>query len=126
MIATLEAEPVRKPSADVRQTKMLIDGEWVDSVSGRTFETINPATGEVITRVVEGGKEDVDRAVAAARRAFESGPWKKMSARERGRLLYKLADLVEQHIDELAALETLDNGKPITDSRNIDLPAVVQ
>jgi aldehyde dehydrogenase (NAD+) len=105
---------------------MLIDGEWVDSVSGRTFETINPATGEVITRVVEGGKDDVNRAVAAARKAFESGPWKKTTPRERGRLLYKLADLIEQHIDELAALETLDNGKPISDSRNIDLPLVVE
>ncbi|MEA3211904.1 MAG: aldehyde dehydrogenase [Chthoniobacter sp.] len=125
-IATLDSELLGKPSAEVPQTKMLIDGEWVEAVSGRTFETINPATGEVITRVVEGGKEDVDRAVAAARRAFDSGPWKKMTPRERGRLLYKLADLVEQHIDELAALETLDNGKPITDSRNIDLPMVVE
>ncbi len=126
MIATLEAEPVRKPSADVRQTKMLIDGEWVDSVSGRTFETINPATGEVITRVAEGGKDDIERAVAAARRAFESGPWKKMSARERGRLLYQFADLIEENIDELAVLETLDNGKPINDSRNADLPLAIE
>ncbi|HYR59096.1 MAG TPA: aldehyde dehydrogenase family protein, partial [Chthoniobacteraceae bacterium] len=126
MIATLEAEPVRKPSADVRQTKMLIDGEWVDSVSGRTFETINPATGEVITRVAEGGKDDIDRAVAAARRAFESGAWKKMTARERGRLLYQFADLLEENIDELAALETLDNGKPINDSRNADLPLAIE
>ena len=125
-IAILEPEPVHKPSVDLHQTKMLIDGEWVDSVSKRTFETINPATGEVITRVAEGGKDDVNRAVAAARKAFESGPWKKMTARARGRLLYKLADLIELHIDELAALETLDNGKPITDSRNIDLPLVIE
>ena len=124
--ATLESEPLRKPPAEVHQTKMLIDGGWVDSVSGRTFETINPATGGVITRVVEGGKDDVNRAVAAARKAFEGGPWKKMTARERGRLLYKLADLIEQHIEELAALETLDNGKPISDSRHIDLPLVVE
>ena len=124
--ATLEPEPVCKPSVAVKQTKMLINGRWVDSVSGRTFETINPATGEVITRVTEGGKEDVDRAVAAARKAFEKGPWTKMTARERGRLLYKLADLIELHIDELAALETLDNGKPINDTRNIDLPLAVE
>ena len=124
--ATLEPEPVCKPSVAVKQTKMLINGRWVDSVSGRTFETINPATGEVITRVTEGGKEDVDRAVAAARKAFEKGPWTKMTARERGRLLYKLADLIELHIDELAALETLDNGKPINDTRNIDLALAVE
>ena len=124
--ATLEPEPVCKPSVAVKQTKMLINGRWVDSVSGRTFETINPAMGEVITRVTEGGKEDVDRAVAAARKAFEKGPWTKMTARERGRLLYKLADLIELHIDELAALETLDNGKPINDTRNIDLPLAVE
>ena len=125
-IATLDPEPLHQSSVDVRQTKMLIDGEWVDAVSGRTFETINPATGEVITRVAEGGKDDVERAVVAARRAFESGPWKKITPRERGRLLYKLADLIEQHIDELAALETLDNGKPLNDSRHIDLPLVVE
>src|SRR5258708_7724129 len=122
----LEPEARRKMSAKAHQTKMLIDGEWVDSASGRTFETINPATGEVITRVAEGGKADVDRAVKAARNAFECGPWKKMNARERGRLLYKFADLLEQHIDELAALETLDNGKPISDSRNIDLPLAIE
>ena len=125
-IATLDPEPLHQSSVDVRQTKMLIDGAWVDAVSGRTFETINPATGEVITRVAEGGKDDVERAVGAARRAFESGPWKKITPRERGRLLYKLADLIEQHIDELAALETLDNGKPLNDSRHIDLPLVVE
>jgi aldehyde dehydrogenase (NAD+) len=125
-IATLDSESLRQPSAKEHQTKMLIDGGWVDAVSGRTFETICPATGEVITRIAEGGKDDVNRAVVAARKAFESGPWKRMTARERGRLLYKLADLVEQHIDELAMLETLDNGKPINDSRNIDLPLVIE
>ena len=123
--ATIEPPAVRELPVHVSQTKLLIDGEWVDSVSGRTFETINPATGDVITRVEEGGKADIDRAVRAARHAFESGPWKKMSARERGRLLYRLADLVEEHRDDLAMLETLDNGKPINDSRNIDLPLVI-
>jgi aldehyde dehydrogenase (NAD+) len=123
---TLESEPARGASTGVHQTKMLIDGEWVDAVSGRRFATINPATGTVIDEVAEGDKADVDRAVQAARRAFDSGPWSKMNARERGRLLYKFADLIEEHIDELAALETLDNGKPIRDSRNIDLPLAIE
>ena len=109
----------------VKQTKMLIDGKWVDSASGKTFETINPATGEVIARVAEGDKADIDKAVKAARKAFDKGPWRKMNARERGRLMYKLADLIEQNLEELAALETLDNGKPITDSRTADLPLVI-
>jgi aldehyde dehydrogenase (NAD+) len=123
---TLESEPARRASTGVHQTKMLIDGEWVDAVSGRRFATINPATGTVIDEVAEGDKADVDRAVQAARRAFDSGPWSKMNARERGRLLYKFADLIEEHIDELAALETVDNGKPIRDSRNIDLPLAIE
>jgi aldehyde dehydrogenase (NAD+) len=101
---------------------MLIDGRWVESASGKTFETLNPATGEAIAQVAEGDREDVDRAVKAARKAFETGPWRRMDARERGKLLYRLADLMEKHIDELAALETLDNGKPIRDSRGADLP----
>jgi len=109
----------------IRQTKMLIDGKWVDSISGRTFETINPATGETIAHVAEGETGDVDKAVKAARKAFEKGPWKKMNARERGRLLYKLADLIEQNKEELAKLETLDNGKPLADSMNADLPLVI-
>jgi aldehyde dehydrogenase (NAD+) len=123
---TVESEPARQASAGVHQPRMLIDREWVDAVSGRRFATINPATGTVIAEVAEGDRADVDRAVQAARRAFESGPWSKMNARERGRLLYKLADLIEEHIDELAALETLDNGKPIRDSRNIDLPLAIE
>jgi aldehyde dehydrogenase (NAD+) len=123
--SALETEPARRAAAEVHQTKMLIDGEWVDPMSGGTFKTIDPATGTVITEVAEGDKADVDRAVQAARRAFDNGPWSRMTARERGRLLYKLADLIEEHVDELAALETLDNGKPIRDSRNIDLPLVI-
>src|SRR5438105_9538933 len=79
----------------IRQTKMLINGVWMNSTSGRTFETINPATGEVIAKVAEGEKVDIDKAVIAARNAFDKGPWRKMNARERGRLLYKLADLME-------------------------------
>src|SRR5579862_2845888 len=122
----LTVEAVGKPLVKVRQTKLLIDGKWLDSRSGKTFDTINPATGEVITEVAEGDAADVDLAVQAARRAFEGGPWPKIDARARGQLLFKLADLIERNIDELAALETLDNGKPINDSRNIDLPMVIQ
>jgi aldehyde dehydrogenase (NAD+) len=119
--------PARHSASSVKigPTQMLIDGKFVNSVSGRTFETINPATGDVIARVAEGDAADVDKAVRAARKAFEAGPWRKMDARGRGRLLYKLADLMEQHVDELAALETLDNGKPIRDSRNADLPLAI-
>ena len=115
----------RRATRPTLQTKMLIDGQWRDSVSGKTFETIDPATEEVIARVAEGDAADIDLAVKAARRAFDSGPWRTMDARDRGRLLYKLADLIVQNIDELAALETLDNGKPISESRNGDLPLVV-
>jgi aldehyde dehydrogenase (NAD+) len=97
-------------------TQLLINNEWVESVSGRRFETINPATGETICTVAEADAADVDRAVQAARKAFTSGGWSKMSATKRGELLYKLADLIEQNIDELARLETLDNGKPVHDA----------
>src|SRR4051812_2635552 len=95
--------------------KLFIDGQWVDSDSGKTFTTPNPATGEPLAEISEGDKSDIDKAVAAARRAFE-GKWSKMSARDRGRLLYKLSQLIEQHSAELAAIETADNGKPIKES----------
>src|SRR5437660_6586170 len=111
--------------ARVSPGRLLINGEWVDG--SRKFDTINPATGEVLTQIVEAAPDDVDRAVKAARHAFEdrTGPWHKMSARERGRLLWRLADLVEKNIDELAELETLDNGKPIFESKFVDMPMVV-
>lgn len=111
--------------AKIAKGRLLIDGQWVDGA--KTFDTVNPATGEVLTQVIEASAADVDRAVSAARRAFDdkSGPWRKMSASERGRLVWRLADLIEQHIDELAELETLDNGKPIFESRNVDLPMVI-
>src|SRR6266496_2772798 len=96
----------KKLPVKIPQTKMLIERKWIDSTSGRTFETINPATGQTIAHVAEGEKADVDKAVRAARKAFEKGPWRKMSARERGRLLYKLADLIEKQAEELAELET--------------------
>jgi aldehyde dehydrogenase (NAD+) len=104
---------------------MLVDGRWIDSASGKTFSTYNPATGAVIAQVAEGDQADVNLAVKAARKAFEEGPWRRMNARDRGRLLYRLADLIESKADELAALETLNNGKPINDSRRVDLPLVL-
>ena len=95
------------------------------SASGRTFETINPATEEVIVQVAEGDAADVDLAVTAARGALEHGEWAEMDARDRGKLMYKLADLIEDELEELAALESLDNGKPISDSRAADLPLTI-
>ncbi len=89
---------------------LLIGGQWVDAASGETYETLNPATGEVLTRVASAGVEDVDRAVKAARAAF-NGPWRKITPSERGKLLWRLADLMEQHFDELTELETVDGGK---------------
>ena len=104
--------------------RLLINNEWHDGT--KHFDTVNPATDEVLTQIVEASAEDVDRAVQTARSAFEdhSCPWRKMSASERGRLIWKLADLVDKNIDELAELETLDNGKPIFESRYVDIPMV--
>ena len=110
--------------APVRPGKLIINGEAVDAASGRTFETRNPATEERITDVAEAGLEDVDRAVRAARAAFDGGPWRTMRPAERARLLWKLGDLVLAHADELALLETLDNGKPIFESRQVDIGMV--
>ncbi|MED1440651.1 aldehyde dehydrogenase family protein [Aeribacillus composti] len=106
--------------------KLYINGEFVESVSGKTFDTPNPATGETLATVYEADKEDIDRAVRAARAAFDSGPWSKISAAERSRLLYKLADLLEENKEELAQLETLDNGKPIRETRNADIPLAIE
>ncbi|HET7207400.1 MAG TPA: aldehyde dehydrogenase family protein [Terriglobales bacterium] len=105
--------------------RLLIDGHWVDGQN--KFDTINPASGEVLTQIVEASAQDVDHAVQAARKAFQdrAGVWRKMSASERGRLIWKFADLIEKNIDELAELETLDNGKPIFESRYVDLPMAI-
>jgi phenylacetaldehyde dehydrogenase len=108
-----------------RDARMLIDGELVSAASGKTFPVINPATGTVIANVPEGDKEDVDRAVAAARRAFDERRWLKLSPSERGRMLWKLADLIERDLEELAELESLDNGKPYAVARVADLPLAV-
>src|ERR1700693_4386704 len=109
----------------VEPGQLLIDGQWVDGA--KRFDTINPATGEVLTQIAEGSSAHVNRAVDAARRALEdqNSPWRKLSASERGRLIWKLADLLEKNIDEFAELETLDNGKPIFESRYVDMPMVV-
>jgi aldehyde dehydrogenase (NAD+) len=105
-------------------TKLLINNRWVPSESGKTFATINPSTGEEICQVAEADAADVDKAVKAARAAFE-GPWRKMRASERGRLLYRLADLIEANADELARLETLDNGKPLSIAKAVDVAKTV-
>jgi len=118
-------EPLRSP--EVRYTKLFIDNEWVDAVSGNTFPTVNPATGETICTVQEGDKADVDKAVAAARRAFKLGStWRTMDASARGVLLNKLADLIERDRLYLASLESLDNGKPFQDAFNIDLGLTIK
>src|SRR6266699_2886736 len=110
--------------AKLEPGRLLIDGQWTDGA--KKFDTINPATGEVLTQVVEASPEAIDRAVSAARRAFEdrSGAWRKMSASERGRLIWRIADLIDKNIDELAEIETVDNGKPIFESRYVDMPMV--
>ena len=102
--------------------KMLIDGKWVNAASGKTFPTYNPATGEVLAQIAEGDRADIDAAVKAARKAFDSGPWSRMTPSERGKLIWKLADLLDEHVEELATLETLDNGKALTIARAADVP----
>ena len=105
---------------------MYINGQFVESASGKTFGTSNPATGETLATVFEGDHEDIDRAVKAARKAFDDGPWKKMSAAKRSRIMYKLADLMEENLEALAQLETLDNGKPIRETMNADIPLAIE
>ena len=105
--------------------KLLIDGEWIEAASGKVFPVYNPATGEIIAQVAEGDKEDIDRAVRAARKAFDGGPWRTMTPSERGRYIWRVAELLEQHSEEFAQLESLDNGKPITETRAADVPLAV-
>lgn len=102
--------------------KLYIDGKFVESCSSKTFETINPVTEEILATVYEAEEKDIDLAVKAARKAFDVGPWSKMSAAERAKLILKLADLIEKHQEELAQLDTLDNGKPINETRAVDVP----
>lgn len=119
-------EELITPPVQVNYTKLLINGQFVCSASGKTFPTLDPRTGEVIANVAEGDVEDINRAVAAARKAFDEGPWPKMSAYERSRIMLKFADLVEKHNDEIAALETWDNGKPYLQAAQAEIPSFVR
>jgi phenylacetaldehyde dehydrogenase len=128
MATATQAIPVNvNVSTYVAKTRpMLINGKWVGAASGKTFPTYNPATGEVLAQVAEGDKEDINRAVSAARAAFQKGsPWKKLTPSERGRLMWKLAELLEKRSEEFAQLESLDQGKPVTIARVADVPVSV-
>jgi phenylacetaldehyde dehydrogenase len=109
-----------------RKQKLLINGKWVEAASGKTFASYNPATGDVLATIAEGDREDINRAVAAARAAFETGPWSTMPPAGRAKLIWKLADLLEKHAEEFAQLESLDNGKPLTIARVADLPLSIE
>jgi phenylacetaldehyde dehydrogenase len=125
-MATAVVQPDSSVTGFVSKTgKLLINGKWVEAASGKTFATYNPATGEVLANVAAGDKEDIDRAVKAARAAFETGKWSRISPSERGKLLWKLADLLEKHAEEFAQLESLDNGKPLKIARVADLPLAI-
>ncbi len=108
------------------QTDLFINGEFAPAASGKRFPTVNPATGETLAEVAEAGKEDLDRAVDAARRAFEAGPWAEMKPRQRGKILMRAAERLLARADELGRVETLDNGKPIFESARIDMPAAAE
>jgi phenylacetaldehyde dehydrogenase len=109
-----------------KKQQLLINGKWVDSASGKTFATYNPATGEVLANVAAGDHEDIDRAVKAARAAFETGKWSKTSPAKRARMMWKLADLLEEHLEEFAQIESLDNGKPLAVARVADVPLAIE
>ncbi|KAH0648200.1 hypothetical protein KY285_033448 [Solanum tuberosum] len=123
--APIAQDPI-KPSVNVEYTKLFINGQFVDSTSGKTFPTLDPRTGEVIAHVAEGDVEDINRAVVAARNAFDEGPWPKMSAYERSKVLFRIADLIEKHNDEIATLETWDSGKLYQQVATIEIPMIVR
>ena len=106
--------------------QLFIDGALVDARSGKTFETLNPATGELLAIVAEGDAIDIDLAVSAARRAFDDGPWSRMTPSERGRIIWRIGDLITEHLEEFAELETLDNGKPLGVARAADVPLTAE
>ena len=112
--------------ANLNPRKLLIDGKWVDAQSGKTFRPINPATAEPLCEVAQADAADIDLAVKSSRKAFDEGPWAKMNAGERGRILFKLSELMYAQADELAELETIDAGKPIGESRNVDVPVAAE
>ncbi|CAL5418955.1 unnamed protein product [Camellia sinensis] len=123
---TTAIEDPIKPPVKAEYTQLLIDGKFVDAASGKKFPTLDPRTGEVIAHVAQGDAEDINQAVSAARKAFDEGPWPKMTAYERSLILLRFADLVEKHSDEIAALETWDNGKPYQQSAKIEVPMFVR
>jgi hypothetical protein len=118
-MASVVSTPAERPVA-LSATKLLIDNRWIASESGKTFATVNPSTGEEICQIAEADAADVEKAVKAARAAFEHGPWRKTLASERGRLIHRLADLIEQNADELARPESLDNGRIFRQPRRRD------
>jgi len=124
MNAVLKEIPTSSPVTQFLATakKLLIGGKWVAAASGKTFEVTNPATGQVIARVAEGDKADVDAAVVAARRALESAPWATMTPSDRSKIIWRIGDLISKYTDELAELESLDNGKPMTIAKAADVP----
>ncbi len=105
--------------------QILINGSWQNAASGKTFSTFNPATGETFASIAEGDAQDIQDAVHAARVAFDTGPWRRMTPSDRGKLIWKLADLLEQHLDEFAQLESLDNGKPLSVAKVADVPLAI-
>ncbi|KAF5476834.1 hypothetical protein F2P56_003529 [Juglans regia] len=120
------AEELITPPVQITYTQNLINGQFVDAASGKNFPTYDPRTGEVIAHVAEGDAEDINRAVAAARKAFDEGPWPKMTAYERSRILLRFADLVEKNTEELAALESWNNGKPYEQAAQAELPMLAR
>src|ERR1700689_4249925 len=111
---------------NIKPGQLFIGGKWSDSSTGKTSITTNPATGEKLTTLAEASQQDVSAAVDAARKSFTSGPWAEMSASDRGRILWKMGDLVDKYNEDLGTLETLDNGKPIFESRQVDIPMVAE
>ncbi len=124
-MATTASAPLLDQSVSkfiARTHKLFINGKWTEAASGKTFPSYNPATGDVLARIAEGDAEDINRAVAAARAAFDHGPWRKITSSERGRMMWRLADLIDKHTEEFAQLESLDNGKPLKVARVADVP----
>jgi Aldehyde dehydrogenase family len=124
--ATIEMNNPQTRNYVAVKRKLLIDGKWVDAQSGETFPVYNPATGEVMDKCAAGDKADIDLAVKAARRAFEGGAWPRLTHGQRGKLIWKLADLIEEHLEEFAQIESLDNGKPLAVARVADVPLAVE
>ncbi len=126
-VETSKQEKWHAIAAEIKpEVRLFVDGEYVDAVEGGRFESINPATGEVVAEVAAGTAADIDRAVASSLRAYRSGSWARMAPRERMDVLYRLVALIEEHTDELSLLDTLDMGKPISDMLTVDLPMVVE